>query len=191
MTTLAFNQAIYFRENLRNGENLLEKAGKLLARINSALLEATRRELVEKEVDLQFDKVMCSVNAQLKRAEEGTLIALEELERFNSALIDDINNDEEGLSECWSDIVPLCSILTTATTLVLTQIKSSRRNLAAAGIDRVCVGECDDILKRLEKNFEDTCFLLEELSTNAEIRDALLEQPLVESSNPELNALLG
>lgn len=51
MTTLAFDPTVDLRENLKIGEALLEKAGKLLARINSTLFAAIRQESLEKEVD--------------------------------------------------------------------------------------------------------------------------------------------
>lgn len=191
MTTLAFSQTIRFRENLRNGESLLEKAGKLLARINSALLDVAYRGAVEKEVDRQFDKVMCSINDQLKKAEDGSLKAFEEIKALNAAIVSLINENKAHPGERLSEIAPFCSVLITATTLVLTQIRSSRKNLVASGINRAPVGECVDILLRLENISTDVCALLEEISMNSKIHDALLEPPLTKSRNPELNSLLG
>ncbi len=191
MTTLTLNQANRFRENLRNGESLLEKAGKIIARINSTLLDAVRLEIVEKEVDLQFDKIICSVNDQLKIAEENSQNAIREIKSLNSYIVGAINKTSEHDIGFLSDIATFCSLLITATALVMTQIRGTRRNLVSSGIDRACIAECADILERLEDNCRIICDLLEDVSMNAQIYDALLEPSLTKSINPELNSILG
>lgn len=191
MTTLAFDQAPNFRESLRVGEGLLEKAGKLLARINSAIVKAAYNKSLETEISFQFDKVVCSVNDQLEKAEKGSLVAITELKELNSFLTHEIDNVETHAYHNMSSIEPCCSALITATALLLTQIRSVKTNLKTSQIDRACVGECYKILDRLEKNCFDICALLEDIVMNAQIYDALWEAPLTKSSIPELDSVLG
>ncbi len=191
MTTLAFDQSVDLRENLKIGEALLEKAGKLLARINSTLFAAIRQESLEKEVDYQFDKVMSSVNCQLKKSEEGALLALKELKSLNLILVHCINGEDNRTLKDLSSLSSFCSVLITAINLVLTQMKVAQKNLASSGINRNCIGECIGILHRLEKICLDICGQLEEVSMNADIYKALQEPALTKSSDLELSALLG
>lgn len=191
MTTIAFDRTTSFSESISTGETLLEKSGKLLSRINSTLMEAVHQESVEKEVDFQFDRVMRSLNEQLKKAEDGSIKVRNRLRETNLVLIRYINKPEKKKVALLADLPPFCSFLITATKLVFTQLKSAQDNIRVSKIDRACVGECSEILVRLETLYLDICALLEDIAMHAQIFDALLDASLTKSINPELNDLLG
>jgi len=191
MTTLTFDPSVDLRDNLIIGEVLLEKAGKLLERINSALFVAIRQESLEKDVDYQFDKVMSSVNCQLKKSEKGALLALREVKSLNLTLVQCINKEDNRTLNDISSLSSFCSVLITAINLVLMQMKATQKNLVSSGINSASIRECTEILHRLEKICLDICGQLEEVSMNADIYEALGEPALTKSSDSELSALLG